>query len=87
MLVMSITVPGGTKSIPRQSFYERWVQCFLLTQEKEANLFELSVLPSNTGDGSSLANVVYRITDQGIIVQAVEYSSQSDESSMNSSTS
>ena len=81
MLLMSVTVPTGTKTIPRQSFYERWVQCFLLVQEKEANLFELSVLPSNTRDGTSLAKVVYRTTDQSIVVEEVEYSSQSDGSS------
>ena len=81
MLVMSVTVPSGTKSVPRQSFYERWVQCFLLTQEKESNLFEMSVLPSHTRDASSLANVVYRIIDQSIVVQEIEYSSQSDGSS------
>ena len=81
MLVMSVTVPSGTKSIPRQSFYERWVQCFLLTQQKGANLFEMLVLPSRTKDGSSLANVVYRIIDQSIVVQEIEYSSQSDGSS------
>lgn len=81
MLVMSFTVPSGTKTVPRQSFYERWVQCFLLTQEKGADLFEMSVLPSHTRDGSSLANVVYRIIDQSIVVQETEYSSQSDGSS------
>ena len=78
MLVMSVTVPSGTKSVPRQSFYERWVQCFLLTLEKGAHLFEMSVLPSHTKGGSSLANVVYRITDQSIVVQEIEYPSQSD---------
>lgn len=81
MLVMSVTVPSGTKSIPRQSFYEHWVQCFLLTQEKGTNLFEMSVLPSCTRDGSSLANVFYRIIDQSIVVQEIKYSSQSDGSS------
>ena len=81
MLVMSLTVPSGTKSVPRQLFYERWVQCFLLTQEKGADLFEMSVLPSHTRDGSSLANGVYRIIDQSIVVQEIDYSSQSDGSS------
>ena len=81
MLMMSITLPSGAKSVPRQLFYERWVQCFLLTQEKEVGLFELSVLPSNTRDDSSLAKVIYRITDQSFIVQEIEYSSQSDRGS------
>lgn len=84
MLMMSITVPSGTTSVPRQSFYERWVQCFLVIQEKKAGLFELSVLPSNTRDDSSLANVVYRITDQSFLVQEIEYSSQSTRSSASS---
>ena len=79
--MMSITIPSGTKSVPRQSFFERWVHCFLLTQEKESELLELSVLPSNTRDGSSLASVVYRITDQDFLVQEIEYSSQPERGS------
>ena len=78
---MSITVPTDTKSVPRQSFYERWVQFVLLIQVKAANLYELSVLPSNSDDGSSLANVVYKIADQNIVVQDIDYCSQSGGSS------
>ena len=48
---------------------------------KAANLYELSVLPSNSNDGSSLANVVYKIADQNIVVQDIDYCSQSGGSS------
>lgn len=78
MLVISMTVPRGTKSLTRQVFYERWIQCFLCIQEKESELFELSLLPSNIKDSSTLANVSYKINDHSFIVQDIEYSSQSD---------
>ena len=78
MLVMSTKVPNGTKSVPRQSFYERWIQCFLLVQKKENELLELSVLPSNAKDGASLAVVVFKLTDQTFLVQEIEQLSQSE---------
>ena len=82
MLVMSIKVPNGTKSVPRKSFYERWIQCFLLIQKKENELLELSVLPSNAKDGASLAVVVFKLTDQTFLVQKIEHLSQSESVSL-----
>ena len=82
MLVMSIRVPNGTNSVPRKSFYERWIQCFLLIQKKENELLELSVLPSNAKDGASLAVVVFKLTDQTFLVQDIEQLSQSDSVSL-----
>ena len=82
MLVMSTKVPNGTKSVPRQSFYERWIQCFLLIQKKENELLELSVLPSNAKDGASLAVVVFKLTDQTFLVQEIEQLSQSESVSL-----
>lgn len=81
MLLMSLTLPCGTNSVSRQTFYERWVQCFLLIQQKEVGLYELSVLPSNSRDNSSMSNVIYRVTDQTFVVQEIQYSSQSDSGS------
>ena len=81
ILLMSLTVPSGTNSVSRQTFYERWVQCFLLIQQKEVGLYELSVLPSNSRENSSMPNVIYRVTDQSFIVQEIQYSSQSDNGS------
>lgn len=81
MLVLSLTLPCGTNSVSRQTFYERWVQCFLLIQQKEVGLYELSVLPSNSRDNSSMSNVIYRVTDQTFVVQEIQYSSQSDSGS------
>ena len=78
MLVMSTTVPNGTKSVPRQSFYERWIQCFLLIQKKENELLELSVLPSNAKDGESLAVVVFKLTEETFLVQEIKQLSQSE---------
>ena len=78
MLVMSTTVPNGTKSVPRQPFYERWIQCFLLIQKKENELLELSVLPSNAKDGESLAVVVFKLTEETFLVQEIEQLSQSE---------
>ena len=78
MLVMSTKVPNGTKTVPRQSFYERWIQCFLLIQKKENELLKLSVLPSSAKDGASLAIVVFKLTDQTFLVQEIEQLSQSE---------
>lgn len=78
MLLMSMSVARGTKSLPRQAFYECWIQCFLSIQEKESELFELSLIPASVKDSCSVANVLYRISDQSFIVKDVEYSTQSD---------
>jgi len=81
ILLISMSVPCGTKSLPRQAFYERWIQCFLSIQEKESELFELSLIPANAKDSCSLANVLYRIRDQSFIVEDVEYSTLPDSGS------
>ena len=82
MLVMSTKVPNGTKSVPRQSLYERWIQCFLLIRKKENEFLELSVLPSNAKDGASLAVVIFKLTDQTFLVQEIEQLSQSESVSL-----